>query len=62
VRTVIATKRLWLPFLAAALCLLATRWTGPVLTWVAMLAAMAFILDGATLLFSRGGGMSGHRQ
>jgi hypothetical protein len=57
-----ATRRLWIPFVLAALCLLATRWTGPVLTLTCMIAAFGFVIDGATLLWSRSGGMAGHRQ
>ena len=57
-----STLRVLLPFIAAALCLFATTWTGPVLTWVMLLAALGLILDGATLLFSRGGGLPHHRQ
>ena len=57
-----ATWRLWLPFAAAALCLAGTQWAGPVVTWVLLLAAMALILDGATLLWSRAGGLTQHRQ
>jgi hypothetical protein len=62
VRALNETKRLWLPFVAAALCMLATRWTGAILTWVAMIAAIGFILDGATLLWSRSGSLTHHRQ
>ena len=54
--------RIWLPFAAAALCLVATSWTGPILTWVLLLAAVGLILDGATLLWARGGGLTQHRQ
>ena len=54
--------RVWLPFVAAALCLAGTQLAGPVVTWVLLLAAMALILDGATLLWSRGGGLSQNRQ
>ena len=51
-----------LPFVMAALALLGTRWTGPVLTMVLMIAALGLIVDGATLLWSRSGGMAHHRQ
>jgi hypothetical protein len=57
-----ASKRVWLPFVAAALCMLATRWTGAILTWVVMIAAIGLILDGLTLLWSRGVGVAHHRQ
>jgi hypothetical protein len=57
-----ATWRLWLPFAAAALCLAGTQLAGPVITWVLLIAAMGLILDGATLLWSRGGGLTQNRQ
>ena len=59
-----ATKRVWLPFLVAALCLLATRWTGPALTMVMLIAALGLVLDGATLMWARSGagGLAQHRQ
>ena len=57
-----ATWRVWLPFVAAALCLAGTQLAGPVVTWVLLLVAMGLILDGATLLWSRGGGLSQNRQ
>ncbi len=60
--TVWATKRLWSPFVIAALCLLVATFCGPVLTMVLMISALGFVLDGATLLWSRSGGMAGHRQ
>lgn len=57
-----ANLRTWLPFVLAAVCLAATTWTGAILTWVLLLAAIALILDGATLLWSRGGGLTQNRQ
>ena len=54
--------RIWLPFVAAALCLVATTWAGAILTWVLLVAAIGLILDGATLLWSRSGGLTQHRQ
>jgi hypothetical protein len=55
--------RVWLPFVAAALALLATRWTGAVLTVILMIAALGLVLDGATLLWSRSGsGLTQNRQ
>jgi hypothetical protein len=58
-----ATLRVWLPFVVAALLMAATAFAGPVLTWVLMFAAIACILDGATLLWSRSGASMGqHRQ
>jgi hypothetical protein len=56
------TLRTWLPFAAAALALLGTRWTGPVLTIVLLIVALGLVLDGATLLWSRSGGLTQNRQ
>ena len=46
------TRRLWIPFVLAAVCLVATQFSGPVLTVVFMIAAFGFVIDGATLLWS----------
>jgi uncharacterized membrane protein len=55
--------RTWLPFVAAALAMGATFLVGSVMTWVLMLVAVVFLMDGATLLWSRNGaGMDQHRQ
>ena len=43
-------------------CLALTFLCGPVLTVVLMIVALGLVLDGATLLWSRSGGMSQHRQ
>ena len=57
------TLRTWLPFVIAALALAGTQLAGPVLTWVLLFVAMAFLLDGITLLWSRSGtSMGQHRQ
>jgi hypothetical protein len=62
VRAVWSSKRVWLPFAVAALCLTAATWTGPVLSWLLVMASFGFCLDGATLMWSRSGGLSDHRQ
>jgi hypothetical protein len=54
--------RVWLPFVGAAVAMAATFWVGSVMTWVLMLVAVCLIFDGATLLWSRGGGLSQNRQ
>jgi hypothetical protein len=52
-----------LPFVVAALALLAMQWAGTVMTWILLFVAIGFILDGATLLWSRSGtSMGQHRQ
>jgi hypothetical protein len=62
VRALSTTKRFWLPFAAAALCLLGTRWAGPIVTWLLLFAAIGLLTDGITLLWSRGGNLTQHRQ
>ena len=47
---------------AAIALLVATLWAGTIMIWVLMLVAMVLIFDGVTLLWSKSGGMSGHRQ
>jgi hypothetical protein len=61
-RNLDGSKRVWLPFAGAALLLLASYFTGGLLTWLLLLAAVVLIFDGATLLWSRGGGLSQNRQ
>jgi|Tabmets5t2r1_1033131.scaffolds.fasta_scaffold370806_1 hypothetical protein len=57
-----ATRRIWIPFALAALCLVAASFTGSVLTWVLLLAALGLVLDGATKWFSGTGHLEDHRQ
>jgi hypothetical protein len=57
-----ATRRIWIPFALAALCLVAATWAGSVLTWVLLLAALGLVLDGATKWFSGTGHLEDHRQ
>jgi hypothetical protein len=57
-----SSVRTWLPFVLAAVCLVATTWTGAIMTWVMLFAAIVLILDGATLLWSRAGGLTQNRQ
>jgi hypothetical protein len=57
-----ATRRIWIPFALATLCLLAATWTGSILTWVLMLTALGLVLDGATKWFSHAGTLDEHRQ
>jgi hypothetical protein len=47
---------------AAVALTVAWLWAGTILVWILMLVAMVLIIDGATLLWSRSGGMSGYRQ
>jgi hypothetical protein len=54
--------RIAIPLVLAALCLVATAWTGAVLTVVLMIVALCLVLDGATKWWSRTGGLSDNRQ
>jgi hypothetical protein len=60
--TLKATRRIWIPFALAALCLVAAGFVGSVLTWVLLLAALGLVLDGATKWFSGTGHLEDHRQ
>ena len=52
-----------LSLLGAVIALtIALFWAGTLMIWILMLVAMALIFDGVTLLWSRSGGMSDHRQ
>lgn len=57
-----ATRRIWIPFALAALCLGAASFAGSVLTWVLLLTALGLVLDGATKWFSGTGHLEDHRQ
>jgi hypothetical protein len=57
-----ATRRIWIPFALAALCLIAASFVGSVLTWILLLAALGLVLDGATKWFSGTGHLEDHRQ
>ena len=61
-RAVWASKRTWLPFAVAVLCLTVSGFTGSILTAVLVLAAFGCALDGATIMWSRAGHMSEYRQ
>ena len=62
-RSLVLSKRLWLPFAAAVLLLVATTLTvSPVLIFLLTMLAVACVLDGATLLWSRGSNLTDYRQ
>jgi hypothetical protein len=54
--------RIALPLVLAALCLVASTWTGPALTVLLLIVALCLVLDGATKWWSRTGGLSDNRQ
>jgi hypothetical protein len=57
-----ARLRIVVPFVLAAVCLIAAGWTGTLVSALLVLAGVGLFLDGATLLFSKGGGLPGYRQ
>jgi hypothetical protein len=57
-----ARIRVIAPFVLAAVCLIAAGWTGPLVTALLTIAAFGLVLDGATTLFARGGGLREYRQ
>ena len=61
-RAVWTSKRIWLPFVAAVLCLSVSGFTGSILTAVLVLVAFGCALDGATIMWSRAGHISEYRQ
>ena len=60
--SIVAAKRVWLPFAAALLCMLASRMLGPLAGFVAILVAVGLLLDGVTVLFARGANLKDYRQ
>jgi hypothetical protein len=62
VRALLDTKRMWLPFVAAAICLLGSGMVGPVLAWVLIMASFGFVLDGATIMYPKGDKLTKYRQ
>jgi len=56
------TARYWLPLLLGTLCLVAAYWTGPVVTYVLIIASFALLFDGCTAMFARAGGTGGMRD
>jgi hypothetical protein len=57
-----AHKRVWLPLAGAAVCMVAMIPSGPILTWVFVLAAFAFILDAVSMAWPRGDNATHNRQ
>lgn len=58
----LATRRRWLPVLAAAVCLLAAGWVGPIGTWLLTIAAFGFVLDAVTISWPAGDNLTKHKQ
>lgn len=54
--------RIAIPLVLAVLCLVASTWTGSILTVVLLIVALCLVLDAATTWWSRTGGLSDNRQ
>jgi hypothetical protein len=54
--------RIGIPLVLAAVCLIVAGWTSSLVTAVLVFAGFGLFLDAATLLFSRSGHLSDHRQ
>lgn len=64
-RAVIAGLRYWLPLAVGFLLTGGALFAGPIATWLLLTAAFGLILDGATALWERAGGVGNlttHRQ
>jgi hypothetical protein len=61
-RTAMANKRRWLPFLGAAVFLWAMVPAGPILTWVFLFVAIGLIFDGVTTIWPRGDNQTHYKQ
>lgn len=61
-RTLIAHRRVILPFAAAVVCLAAVDLVGPVAAWLLLITAFGLILDGITMMWPRGDNLTKYRQ
>jgi len=62
IRTVLDTKRYWLPIAAGFGCLIAALWASAAIALVLLLVGLGLMLDGVTALFARSGDATEHRQ
>ncbi len=62
IRTLLQTKRYWLPIVAGFGCLIVALWMSAVVAIVLSIVGVALMFDGATALFARSGNLTEHRQ
>jgi hypothetical protein len=56
-RAVIGTARYWGPLLGGLLCLVAVLFVGAILGWLLIITGFGLILDGATAMWEKAGGV-----
>jgi hypothetical protein len=54
--------RVIVPLLAAVLCLVVAEVSGPVVTWLTLIACFGFILDAITIAWPKGDNLTKYRQ
>ena len=58
-RDAVRSARYWGPLVLGLGCVVASTYTGNLVTWLLLLAGFALILDGATAMWARAGGSGG---
>ncbi len=61
-RFLVHRRRVVLPFVLAAICLMASGWVSPVAGWLLIMAAFGCVLDGVLALAPTTGTLAQHRQ
>ncbi len=61
-RFLVRTRRVSIPLVLAAFCLLASGWVGPIVGWLLVMAAFGFVLDAVLSMVPLAGNMESHRQ
>ncbi len=55
-------RRIIAPLLLAAVCLVVSGWSGPIVSWLLVMAAFGFVLDAVLSMVPLAGNMESHRQ
>jgi hypothetical protein len=56
-RAAAGTARYWGPLLGGLVCLVIVLFVGPILGWLLIITAFGLILDGATAMWEKAGGV-----
>jgi hypothetical protein len=56
-RAVVGTARYWVPLVGGLLCLVAVLFVGAILGWLLIIAGFGLVLDGATAMWEKAGGV-----
>jgi hypothetical protein len=54
--------RVIVPLVAAVLCLVVAEVSGPIVTWITLIASFGFILDAVTIAWPKGDNLTKYRQ